>query len=79
LINKVFNEYVNYPNGGIEYNGKGFIYYNDSIKPFRMLSHSVSGNTYRNCSNELKYIYFKQIGTSEKNYNMNDVRFLKNK
>lgn len=77
LINKVFNEYINYPTGGIEFNGKGFIYDNDSIKPFTMLKYSVSGSTYKSCSEELKYIYFKQIGASEKNYNMNDIRFLK--
>jgi hypothetical protein len=77
LINKVYNEYVNYPTGGIEFNGKGFVYNNDSIKPFSMLKYSVSGSTYKYCSDELKYIYFKQIGTSGKNYNMNDVRFLK--
>ncbi|MFK8061036.1 MAG: hypothetical protein AB8B78_13220 [Polaribacter sp.] len=77
LINKIYNEYVNYPNGGIEFNGKGFIYNKDSIKPFKMLKYSVSGNTYKNCSEELKYIYFKQNGLSSKNYNINDVRFLK--
>ncbi|MFD2907224.1 hypothetical protein ACFSX9_00605 [Flavobacterium ardleyense] len=77
LINKVYNEYVNYPTGGIEFNGKGFIYNNDSIKPLSMLKYSVSGSTYKYCSDELKYNYFKQIGTSGKNYNMNDIRFLK--
>ncbi|PWJ33243.1 hypothetical protein [Sediminitomix flava] len=77
LINKVFNEYIDYPNGGIEFIGRGFRYYKDKIKPFVMLSNSVSGHkTYSSCSDRLRYYYFKKIGSYENKLNMNDTRFL---
>ncbi len=77
LINKVFNEYIDYPNGGIEFIGRGFRYNKDKIKPFVMLSYSVSGHkTYSSCSDRLRYFYFKKIGTFEDKLNMNDTRFL---
>jgi hypothetical protein len=81
LINKVFKEYKNYPKGGIDYEGRGFIFNENDFKPIKMLVYSVSGyDNYESCSDRLRYFYLKKIGTDEGEFNMNDVRFLnKNK
>ena len=80
LINKVFNEYKDYPNGGIEYFGKGFEFEKNGFKPIKMLKYSVTGyNNYKSCSERLRYYYFKKIGTYENEQNMNDTRFLNRK
>jgi len=80
LINKVFNEYQNYPNGGIEYFGKGFVFNKNEFKPIKMLKYSVTGSdNYKLCSERLRYYYLKKIGTSENELNMNDTRFLNQK
>ena len=77
LINKAFNEYMDYPNGGIEYFGKGFEFDKDNWKPFKMLKYTVTGyDNYKKCSDRLRYYYLKKIGTYENEYNMNDTRFL---
>ena len=77
LINKVFNENIDYPNGGIEYFGKGFEFHKNAWKPFKMLKYSVGGyEDYKSCSNRLRYYYLKKNGTYENEYNMNDTRFL---
>lgn len=77
LINKVFNEYVNYPNGGIEFFGNGFVYSKNNFKPIKLLKYSVGGyDNYKPCSNRLRFYYLKKIGTYEKEYNMNDIRFI---
>lgn len=77
LINKVFNRYVDYPNGGIEYFGTGFEFDKDDWRPFKMLKYSVTGyDTYKLCSDRLRYYYLKKIGTYESELNMNDTRFL---
>ncbi|WBL23832.1 hypothetical protein [Zunongwangia sp. HRR-M8] len=77
LINKVLNEYMDYPNGGIEYFGKGFEFDRNNWKPFKMLKYSVSGyDNYKACSENLRYYYLKKIGTYENEFNMNDIRFL---
>ena len=78
LINKAFNKYIGYPNGGIEYFGKGFKFDQENRKPFKMLKYSVTGyDNYKACSERLRYYYFKKIGTYENEFNMNDIRFLK--
>ena len=80
LINKVFNEYQNYPKGGIEYFGKGFVYNKNEFKPIKMLKYSITGsNNYKSCSERLRYYYLKKIGTYENELNMNDTRFLNRK
>lgn len=77
LINKVFNEYVNYPKGGIEFIGKGFVYNKNDFKPIKMLKYTVGDyDNYKSCSDRLRYFYLKKIGTYENEFNMNDVRFL---
>lgn len=77
LINKVFNEYMNYPKGGIEFFGNGFVYDKNDFKPIKMLKYSVGGyDNYKPCSNRLRYYYLKKIGTYEKEFNMNDARFI---
>ena len=77
LINKVFNKLKEYPNGGIEYFGKGFEFDKSNLKPIKMLKYSVTGyDNYKSCSDRLRYYYFKKIGTYENEYNMNDIRFL---
>ena len=78
LINKVFNEYKDYPKGGIEYVGKGFKFdKDDDFKPIKMLKYSVTGHDkYKTCSERLRYYYLKKMGTNENEYNMNDSRFL---
>ena len=80
LICKVYSELVDYPNGGTEYFGKGFVFDKNNIKPVKMLSYSVTGHTnYKSTSERLRYFYFKKIGTYENELNMNDVRFLNSK
>jgi len=79
LIYKEFNEYKDYPNGGIEYNGRGFLFDKNAVKPFKILSCICGYNTYASCSYRLRYYYFKKIGTYENEYNMNDKRFLNRK
>lgn len=80
LINKFLNELTDYPNGKIEYFGKGFEYEKDSLKPIKMLKYSVTGyDNYESCSDRLRYYYLKKIGTYENGQNMNDVRFLNRK
>ena len=80
LINKVFSEYQDYPNGGIEYFGKGFEFNKNEFKPVKMLKYSVTGyDNYKSCSERLRYYYLKKIGTYENELNMNDTRFLKRK
>lgn len=80
LINKVFNELKDYPNGGIEYFGKGFEFEKDNLKPIKMLKYSVTGyDNYKSCSDRLRYYYLKKIGTYENGQNMNDIRFLNRK
>ena len=80
LINKVFNEYQNYPNGGIEYFGKGFEFEKNGFKPIKMLKYSVTGyDNYKSCSERLRYYYLKKIGTYKNEFNMNDIRFLERK
>ncbi len=81
LINKVFNEFKNYPKGGIDYEGYGFIFNENKIKPIKMLVYSVSGcDDYKSCSDILRHFYLKKIGSNENEFNMNDIRFLnKNK
>ena len=77
LINKVFNENINHPNGGIEFFGNGFVFNKNDFKPIKLLKYSVGGySNYKPCSNRLRYYYFKKIGTYEKEYNMNDIRFI---
>lgn len=77
LITKVFNEYMNYPKGGIEFSGNGFVYNKNDFKPIKLLKYSVGGyENYKPCSNRLRYYYLKKIGTFEKEYNMNDMRFI---
>ena len=77
LINKVFSEYQDYPNGGIEYFGNGFKFDKNDLKPIKMLKYSVTGyDNYKSCSERLRYYYFKKIGTFENEHNMNDTRFL---
>lgn len=80
LISKVFNEYQDYPKGGIEYFGKGFRFNKNDLKPIEMLKYSVTGyDNYKSCSERLRYYYFKKIGTYKNEYNMNDTRFLNRK
>lgn len=80
LINKVFNEYKDYPNGGIEYFGNGFEFDKNELKPIKMLKYSVTGyDNYKSCSERLRYYYLKKIGTYENELNMNDTRFLNRK
>lgn len=80
LINKVFNEYQDYPNGGIEYFGRGFEFEKNELKPIKMLKNSVTGYyNYKMCSERLRYYYLKKIGTYENELNMNDTRFLNRK
>ncbi|QDO94635.1 hypothetical protein FNB79_11920 [Formosa sediminum] len=77
LINKVFSEYQDYPDGGIEYFGKGFRFDKNDFKPIKMLKYSVTGyDNYKSCSERLRYFYFKKTGTYENEHNMNDTRFL---
>lgn len=77
LINKVFNEFKDYLKGGIEYEGRGFIFNENDFKPIKMLVYSVSGyDNYKSCSDRLRYFYFKKIGSNEDEFNMNDIRFL---
>jgi len=77
LINKAFNEYKDYPNGGTEYFGNGFEFDQNNWKPFKMLKYSVTGyDNYKSCSDRLRYYYLKKIGTYENEFNMNDTRFL---
>ncbi|SFS81724.1 hypothetical protein [Lutibacter maritimus] len=80
LISKVFNEYQDYPKGGIEYFGKGFRFDKNDLKPIKMLKYSVTGyDNYKSCSERLRYYYLKKIGTYENEQNMNDTRFLNRK
>ncbi len=81
LINKVFNKFKDYPKGGIDYEGRGFIFNEKDFKPIKLLVYSVSGyDKYKSCSDRLRYFYLKKIGTDEDEFNMNDLRFLnKNK
>ena len=80
LINKVFNEYQDYPNGGIEYFGNGFEFDKNELKPIKMLKYSVTGyENYKSCSGRLRYYYLKKNGTYENGLNMNDTRFLNRK
>jgi hypothetical protein len=80
LINKVFNEYQDYPNGGIEYFGNGFEFDKNEIKPIKMMKYTVTGyDNYKSCSERLRYYYLKKIGTYENELNMNDTRFLTRK
>lgn len=77
LINKVFNEYINYPNGGIEFFGNGFVYSKNEFKPIKLLKYSVGGyDNYKSCSNRLRYFFLKKNGTIKNEFNMNDVRFI---
>lgn len=77
LINKAFNHYTDYPNGGIEFFGKGFKYDQNDWKPIKMLKYSVTDHdNYKSCSDRLRYYYLKKIGTHENELNMNDTRFL---
>jgi hypothetical protein len=77
LINKVFNEYMNYPKGGIEFFGNGFTFEKNELKPIKMLKYSVTGyDDYKSCSERLRYYYLKKIGTYKNEYNMNDNRFI---
>lgn len=81
LINKVFNDLKNYPKGGFDYEGRGFIFNENDFKPIKILAYSVSGyDNYKSCSDRLRYFYLKKIGSNENEFNMNDIRFLnKNK
>lgn len=80
LINKVLNEYQDYPNGEIEYFGKGFEYDKNELKPIKMLKYSVTGyGNYKSCSERLRYYYLKKNVTDENELNMNDTRFLNRK
>lgn len=80
LINKVYNEYQENTNGGIEYFGCGFEYDKNDLKPIKMLQYSVTGySNYKSCSNRLRYYYLKKIGTFANELNMNDTRFLNRK
>jgi hypothetical protein len=80
LINKVFNEYQDYPNGGIEYFGNGFEFDKNALKPIKILKYSVTGyDNYKSCSEKLRYYYLKKMGTYENELNMNDTRFLTRK
>lgn len=77
LINKVFSENQDYPNGGIEYFGKGFEFDENELKPIKILKYSVTGyDNYKSCSERLRYYYLKKIGTFDNERNMNDTRFL---
>jgi hypothetical protein len=77
LITKVFNEYMNYPKGGIEFSGNGFVHDKNDFKQIKLLKYSVGGyENYKPCSNRLRYYYLKKIGTFKKEYNMNDIRFI---
>jgi hypothetical protein len=77
LINKVFNEYMNYPHGGIEFSGNGFVFTKNDFKPIKLLKYSVGGyENYKPCSNRLRYYYLKKIRTYKNEFNMNDVRFI---
>ncbi len=77
LISEVYNEFIDYPKGGIEFIGRGFKYKKNNTKPFLMLRFSVTGHkSYTSCSDRLRYYYFKRIGTYENDHNMNDIRFL---
>lgn len=76
----MFSEYQDYPNGGIEYFGKGFEFDKNDFKPIKMLKYSVNGyDNYKTCSDRLRYYYLKKIGTYENEKNMNDIRFLNRK
>lgn len=80
LINKIFNQYKDYPRGGIEYLGNGFEFDKNELKPIKMLKYSVTGyDNYKTCSERLRYYYFKKIGTYDNGLNMNDTRFLNRK
>lgn len=80
LINEVFNELKNYPNGAIDYEGRGFVFNETDFKPIKMLMYSVSGyDNHKSCSDRLRYFYLKKIGTNENEFNMNDIRFLNKK
>lgn len=76
LVFQVFNKYKNYPNGGLEYFGKGFKFNKKGWKQFKMLSSFTGYDNYESCSERLRYYYLKKIGTYENEYNMNDSRFL---
>ncbi len=77
LINKVFNDLKNYPNGAIDFKGYGFTFNKDSLIPFEILRYSIGGyDTYNSCSKGLRYYYLKKVGTRENRYNINDKRFL---
>uniref|UniRef100_UPI00404A145C hypothetical protein n=1 Tax=Flavobacterium sp. TaxID=239 RepID=UPI00404A145C len=80
LINKVFKDLKDYPNGGTVFNGCGFEFNKNEFKPIKMLKYSVTGyDDYKSCSERLRYYYFKKIGTDENELNMNDKRFLNHK
>ena len=80
LINKVYNEYQDYPKGGIEFIGNGFFLSKNDFKPIEILKYSVGGYAnYQSCSDRLRYYYLKKIGTFENEFNMDDVRFLNQK
>ena len=69
LINKVYTELIDYPNGRIKYFGKGFKFDKNEWKPFKMLKYSVTGyDDYKSCSDRLRYYYLKKIGTYENEY-----------
>ncbi|MBC8883631.1 hypothetical protein H9X57_10420 [Flavobacterium piscinae] len=62
LITKVFNEYMNYPKGGIEFSGNGFVYNKNDFKPIKLLKYSVGGyENYKPCSKRLRYYYLKKL------------------
>lgn len=76
LIAKAYNQYVNYPNGGMEYFGKGFVYNENNNERFRMLKYTLTGNqTYEDCSSRTRDMYLKRLGQKDDEYNINDKRF----
>ena len=76
LVFQAFNEYMDYPNGGFEYFGRGFKFNKYDWKQFKMLSSFTGYDNYKSCSERLRYYYLKKIGTFENKHNMNDTRFL---
>jgi len=76
LIAKVFNQFIDYPNGGIDYFGKGFVYNKKDDDKLNMLKFSLTGNqTYDECSKRTRDMYLKRIGQQDNMYNINDKRF----
>jgi len=77
LISKTINQFRNPPEDSINFMGNAFTYYSNSIKPFEILKYRVSGyDNYEDCSDRLKFWYYKKIGTYKNEYNLNDKRFL---